>query len=48
MKTDNVKSEIVWKGFRLGNIFELSAKHVIKTPLKNLHVHDKYHDGMVG
>ncbi len=48
MKTDNVKSEIVWKGFRLGNFLELSTKHVIKTPLKNLHVHDEYHDGMVG
>lgn len=48
MKTDNVKSEIVWKGFRLGNLFQLSTRHVIKTPLKNLHVHDEYNDGMVG
>ena len=35
-------------GFRLGNLFELSTRHVIKTPLKNLHVHDEYHNGMVG
>ena len=42
------KPNVLWKGFRLGNLFELSAKHVIKTPLKNLHVHDEYHDGMVG
>ena len=42
------KPNVLWKGFRLGNLFELSAKHVIKTPLKNLHVHDEYCDEMVG
>lgn len=40
MKTDNVKSEIVWKGFRLGNLFEESAEHYLEKSKKNYNIND--------
>ena len=47
MKTDNVKSEIVWKGFRLGNLFEWSGKHRISKTAKEYSVSNMYQEGYV-
>ncbi len=47
MKTDNVKSEIVWKGFRLGNLFEWFGKHRISKTAKEYSVSNMYQEGYV-
>ena len=38
MKTDNVKSEIVWKGFRLGNIFDFNSSNQLSLNKKGLDI----------
>ena len=40
METDNVKNEIVWKGFRLGNLFEESTEHYLEKSKKNYNIND--------
>lgn len=47
MKTDNTKSEIIWKGFRLGNLFEWSGKHKISKTSKEYSTLDHYQEGYV-
>lgn len=47
MKADNVKSEIIWKGFRLGNLFEWSGKHRISKTAKQYDTIDEPRDGYV-
>ena len=47
MKTDNTKSEIVWKGFRLGNLFEWSGKHRISKTAKQYDTIEEPRDGYI-
>ena len=42
------KSLLVWKGFKLGELFDFSGNHIIKSQIKNLTVYDEYEPGTVG
>ena len=42
------KSLLVWKGFKLGDLFDFSGNHIIKSQIKNLTVYDEYEPGTVG
>ncbi|MCZ2781631.1 restriction endonuclease subunit S [Metamycoplasma hominis] len=40
-------SAIVWKGFKLGDLFTLSTKHVIKKQIKNLVLYQEWQEGRI-
>ncbi|WP_203282126.1 restriction endonuclease subunit S [Metamycoplasma hominis] len=40
-------SAIVWKGFKLGELFTLSTEHVIKKQIKNLVLYQEWQEGRI-
>ena len=41
------KENVIWKGFKLGDLFDYSSNHTIKSQIKNLHIFDNYEFGTV-